>query len=713
MSLKCILQGQNDKSPKLYFNKVLPDKPTAPIAADAQIPYSWDELNAIALSGQAADYVSVGAIKSVTLSTAVLGTTTHDVRIIGINQDNDQSITFQTKNCLANIMAFSSSNAVWIGSIVRTQCQNYYNAFPDKAIIKTVKKGTCPNISTGFSRNDDVTYNDETVWLPSEREMGLDNDSSLTKSNSTTSNSECTQGYNAGYSYYTSNTTRVKYQMNANGTLTTSATMYWERSRYCSSDSVCYVRNGGYTSYNNYIASIWFVPAFVIGNDEPLKGTLTQDGEDITDKVAALITENNDGYKVGDMLQSIRTNFDNKWLLCNGSVITSEEYPELFSLLLSSAEEQWENFYVVDASSANQISPTCMIYANGVFAFAINGSSKYAICYMNEADWGVWHTKSYVGNSSMYDSTFNWNDGMWTLGLGSYFYYGTDVSNMTQIYTPNYGSTYDGVHAIKYIPESNTLALGGNKATNSYSAFGKFDITAQTMALYSNTAYNWFNNLILYKNYMVGITTEFSSPYRGAVLFADLTSSNFTPQKAFLCSEVSGYSTNDGQFFNTAKNKPETDNNFIAILSKTGNRLLYGNSLALNTANNWKIVDLPKCCSRIWYQDNKWYVAACIGITDASSGTIPTSIEIYQFDSFENIVTSNWGTLLYTFVPPTYSSNLNISIVPNGPVIQTVIQSSSNYSIGTVSWKQYKGIGKTLPNVSVPNGYQYIKAKES
>ena len=206
----------------------------------------------------------LGTTKSVTLSSAVLGTTTHLIRVIGVDQDANNTVTFQTKNCLANYTVFSSSNAQWIGSTARTECQNYYNAFPGKAAIKTVKKGTCPNRSTGSSRNDDVTYNDETVFLLSEREFGLDFYSPLSTANSTTSRAECTQGKNFAYSYYTSNSTRIMYL----GDTSTSSYGYpWERSRsYSSSNYVCYVYSSGGASGDGCGYSYGLAPAFVIGN---------------------------------------------------------------------------------------------------------------------------------------------------------------------------------------------------------------------------------------------------------------------------------------------------------------------------------------------------------------------------------------------------------------------------------------------------------------
>jgi hypothetical protein len=203
----------------------------------------------------------LGTTKSVTLSSAVLGTTTHLIRVIGVDQDANNTVTFQTKNCLSKYTSFGS-HAVWIGSTARNLCQNYYNAFPGKAAIKTVSKGTCP--STDSSRNGTPTYNNETVFLLSEREFGLDSYSPLATANSTTSRAECTNGKNFAYSYYTSNATRVMYL----GDTSTSSYGYpWERSRfYYNSSGVCSVDNGGIADVTGYNNGYGLAPAFVIGN---------------------------------------------------------------------------------------------------------------------------------------------------------------------------------------------------------------------------------------------------------------------------------------------------------------------------------------------------------------------------------------------------------------------------------------------------------------
>ena len=258
----------------MRYESNLLEKPSSPVSNLDN--YSWEDINNIALSGKAKEYFTLGATKNVTLNNAVLGTTTCNVMIIGINQDNDNSITFQTQNCLHNNFSFSKTQ--WIDSNARIYCQDFYNAFPEKDYILTVSKGTCPDYSS--SRNASVTYNDETVWLPSEREMGLDSYSSLSVANSTISNAECTKGKNFSYEYYNNNNKRIKKNGDSGN-----AVSYWERSRaYNYTRYVCCVgSNGeGIQEYDEEYKTM--APAFVIGHGT-ISGKIIQNNKDITSKV--------------------------------------------------------------------------------------------------------------------------------------------------------------------------------------------------------------------------------------------------------------------------------------------------------------------------------------------------------------------------------------------------------------------------------------------
>ncbi len=209
----------------------------------------------------------VGKTKSVTLTTAVLGTTTHLVRCIGYNCNRDKNaptrntLTFETANTLATATVFGTSNGKWTGSTVRQQCINYYNAFPGKASVATVSIGTAT--TTNSSQNGTPTYTDETVFLASDAEHGFPagHDYNSGKGYSASYNEFDKQNTSkTPYQYCTSNANRIKKQGD-NG----SAYYYWERSlRYDDEDRACYVYYDGKPYNYTYRSSFGLAPAFVI-----------------------------------------------------------------------------------------------------------------------------------------------------------------------------------------------------------------------------------------------------------------------------------------------------------------------------------------------------------------------------------------------------------------------------------------------------------------
>lgn len=223
----------------------------------------WASLKTWARSASASErQACVGKTKKVSLSSAVLGANQALMRCIGYDRDGTGTLAFQTAGTLPDSLSFGDSS-VWIQSDARTQCRNFASRCSASNSITTVNKGTCPNPND--SRNGSVTYNSETGWLPSEREMGLDTYSPLSTANSSTSKAECTQGYNAPYQYYDSNSDRIKYGMDASGNVGSTARYYWERSRgYDVSSFVCSVGTSGGAGDTGYDGSSHLAPAFVI-----------------------------------------------------------------------------------------------------------------------------------------------------------------------------------------------------------------------------------------------------------------------------------------------------------------------------------------------------------------------------------------------------------------------------------------------------------------
>ena len=144
------------------------------------------------------DDVVLGVEKTTTLSTAILGTSTFTMRIIGLDIDGEGVITFDSKYLTAQNMTISSLN---------TYQDNFYDYCNAKPYIKALSKGTA---EANVSRNGAVTYTDYYVWSLSERELNLDKYSGISVANSSTTKAECTYGVNAPYPYFTSNATRKK-----------------------------------------------------------------------------------------------------------------------------------------------------------------------------------------------------------------------------------------------------------------------------------------------------------------------------------------------------------------------------------------------------------------------------------------------------------------------------------------------------------------------
>lgn len=306
------------------------------------------------MTGHAQDWVSVGAIKTVTLNEEIQGTTTHSVRVIGINQDNDQSITFHANTLLSTSTVFSpqSGSGNWIGSTVRSLCQNYYNAFPGKDYITTVSKGTS---KTNTYRKGTAIYTDETVWLLSEREMGLDSYSPISVANSTTTNAECTYGKNFSYSYYTDDTSRIKKDSES-----LKAKSYWLRSIRNNNDDICVRINakGQISGGQFFVASNGcLAPAFVIGNEESAKKYLVEKEFTTQDIVSRLIS---DGGITGQVLT--KTDEGCEWTDMNFDSQLNDIYASLERI-----EENLENgINTSDATAtASDILKDKTTYANG------------------------------------------------------------------------------------------------------------------------------------------------------------------------------------------------------------------------------------------------------------------------------------------------------------------------------------------------------------
>ena len=144
------------------------------------------------------DDVVLGATKETTLSTAILGTSTFTMRIIGLDIDGSGVITFDSKYLAAETASYN---------LLNTYQDDFYNYCDAKPYIKVLSKGTA---AADMNRNGVVTYADYYVWSLSEREVNLDENSGISVANSTLIKAECTYGVNQPYPYFTSDNIRKK-----------------------------------------------------------------------------------------------------------------------------------------------------------------------------------------------------------------------------------------------------------------------------------------------------------------------------------------------------------------------------------------------------------------------------------------------------------------------------------------------------------------------
>lgn len=214
------------------WNTLLP--PPAPLE-----DMSWGEINAVAMAGEVAAYWSVGDTKTITFPSAVLGSTTITVKIMGFDYDDlaDGSgkapISFGMVDCFATTRSMNGSDTNaegWDGCGLRDTLVDTVlpalQAVIGSSVIKPVSKRT----SAG-SHSSTINTTTDSVWLFSEYEV-FGTVTYSVAGEKPTDKSIC-------YPAFTNSASRIK-------NVGSSASYWWERSPYASgSTSFCRVAPGG------------------------------------------------------------------------------------------------------------------------------------------------------------------------------------------------------------------------------------------------------------------------------------------------------------------------------------------------------------------------------------------------------------------------------------------------------------------------------------
>lgn len=213
-------------------------------APDTLQNMSWADINAVAAAGQAAAYWSVGDTKTITFESAVLGSTSIVVKIMGFEYDDladgsgKAKITFGMVDCFATMQGMNSSGTNaggWTSCALRATIINTLLPAFITAIGANIIKPVTKRTSAG-SQSTTINTSTDSLWLLSEYEVFGATTYSVA-GEKPTDKSIC-------YPIFTSAASRIK---NVGG----SEAYWWERSPYASnSTSFCKVSSSGSANAN-------------------------------------------------------------------------------------------------------------------------------------------------------------------------------------------------------------------------------------------------------------------------------------------------------------------------------------------------------------------------------------------------------------------------------------------------------------------------------
>lgn len=210
---------------------------------------SWADINTVAAEGLAAAYWSVGDTKTITFESAVLGSTSIVVKIMGFEYDDladgsgKAKISFGMANCFATTQSMNSSDTNaggWMSCALRATIINTILPAFISAIGANIIKPVTKRTSAG-SKSTTINTSTDSLWLLSEYEVFGAATNSVADEKPT-DKSIC-------YPIFTSTTSRIKK-------VGSSAAHWWEHSSIASnSTGFCFVSSSGsanvsYASYS-------------------------------------------------------------------------------------------------------------------------------------------------------------------------------------------------------------------------------------------------------------------------------------------------------------------------------------------------------------------------------------------------------------------------------------------------------------------------------
>lgn len=387
------------------------------------------------------------------------------------------------------------------------------------------------------------------------------------------------------------------------------------------------------------------------------------------------ITKDGGGFQVGDTLTTARKNLGNKWLLCNGSHVLTENYPELGELF-DSKEFDW--IAMGDSGKAILNFATNAEQTNEKFLISTDDGVYFGSDLVNSASWAKLFTYTnadvyYLNNTWIVISDTNWK-----------YYSGNEVTannfaNISVPSSPRY--TFDDI------------AYSGDKYYI-LSKYTKSDNTEKDVLIYTDLAV-----------VPSTVDTDYNSSYR-----------NWSA----LYPVPNGVATTGHIYSSTSQ-----QNIPILLITSNGTTELFTSDAPYYN----QIPKLSMFRHALCYFNNKYYIYKCTDIS--TSGTTTTYYKsLYSSDTINGTyaIVQNTNSTGYTNHPFVVSDNFLISYYgcyidkenvahPWGSNLLTptdIEVGADKYyaTIGSIVYSCPKSQHFVLPSVSVADGlYTYIKAK--
>lgn len=387
------------------------------------------------------------------------------------------------------------------------------------------------------------------------------------------------------------------------------------------------------------------------------------------------ITKDGGSFQVGDTLTTARKNLGNKWLLCNGSHVLTENYPELGELF-DSKEFDWT--VMGDSGKTILNFATNADQTNEKFLISTNDGVYFGSNLVNSASWTKLFTYT---NADVYYLNSTWiviSDTNWK------YYSGNEVTadNFANISVPS---------SPRYT--FNDIAYSGDKYYI-LSKYTKRDNTEKDVLIYTDLAV-----------VPSTVDTDYNSSYRAW---------------SALYPVPNGVATTGHIYSSTSQ-----QNIPILLITSDGTTELFTSDAPYYD----QIQKLSTFRHALCYFNNKYYIYKCTDIS--TSGTTTTYHKsLYSSDTINGTYTivQNTNSTSYMNHPFVFSDNFLISYYGyyidkenvahpwdsdlSTPTDIEVGADKYYATIGSIVYSCPKSQHFVLPTVSVADGlYTYIKAK--